>query len=351
MTATKRIFISDVHIGMRSKKDWFREKHEPALVKFLKWVARQGNTIKDLILLGDLFELWMVPVDALPPTIEDVLKMKENREILKALRKCVAALENVFYVNGNHDMGVVGKDLDVLSTNGKTVRHVPAYQAGLLYAEHGSRFAMFNARDKLHDPKDGLPLGYFVTRIMATSKEKYDKPGSIASYIDDALEAAYTTQTLAQSVIEALMELANLLPDSEIVMPHPRRSLTIREVQGKYAPLWNRWVEKFGYRYAINAIQGELGHLGWFGDRLCKKYGYRVVVMGHTHDAEMDKDWFMTRDRVYANAGHWCCRAPTYVEVNKQKDKYVVSLKKVTKTRDGKYRFDQTVKSKDVPIK
>ena len=36
MAATKRIFISDVHIGVRGEKEWFQDKHKENLIDFLK---------------------------------------------------------------------------------------------------------------------------------------------------------------------------------------------------------------------------------------------------------------------------------------------------------------------------
>ncbi len=346
MSATRRIFISDVHIGLRGqakwlKRQWFQNRHVNNLVCLLDEIATQGDSIKDLVLLGDFFETWMAPVDIVPPTIEDVLKYQGNQKIFKTLRKCVKNLTNVFYLNGNHDMHVGSDDIAKLAVNGKKIRHIPRYQSGLLYAEHGSRFAMFNARDKLHDPLDGYPLGYFITRILATTDEKYDRPGSILSYVDDLLEAAFTTTTLASSVIEALMELASLTPDTNILMPPPRPALRVRDVQRKYAYLWDRWVEKFGYRYALQTVLGEMDSLEWFGDRLCKKQGYRVVVLGHTHNAKIDKDWLFTPDRAYANAGYWCNEEPTYIEVDKKRDEFVVKLVTIKGIVDGKLQKEE----------
>ena len=77
MARTKRIFISDIHLGMRTKKDWFQPRHEKNLVDFLTNVARDPK-VKDLVLLGDLFEQWMVPYDVMPPTIGEILEVNSN---------------------------------------------------------------------------------------------------------------------------------------------------------------------------------------------------------------------------------------------------------------------------------
>jgi len=342
MAPSKRIFISDVHIGMRKKYEWFTDEHKQNLVDMLKLIAGQGDTVKDLVLLGDFFENWLAPVDVLPPNIKGILKFEGNKEIFDALKACIKNLTNVFYLNGNHDMHVTGNDLKQLSAGGKNIQHITCYNAGLLYAEHGCRFAMFNAEDRIHDPLDGYPLGYFISRIISSSNEKYDSPGAIASYVDDLLEAALTTRTISESIIEALMEVAHLSPETEIKMPKPRRPLKIKEVQKKYADLWDCWVRKFGYRYSINAIRGEMYSLEWFGDRLCKKNDFKVVVLAHTHKAEMDKDQlFVSHDRIYANAGFWVTKEPTFIEVDKQNKKYVVALCKVKRDNAGKLKIDR----------
>ncbi len=328
---TRRFFISDVHLGGDADKAWFQPKiHETPLLAFFDHIAKQDD-VKDLVLLGDFFDTWMFPMDQKPPAIAGIVKSRYPK-IVEAVKQAAKAVENVFYVNGNHDMHVSQKDLDEIF-GGDVVEWIPQYNAGLLYAEHGSRFTMFNARDKLHDPTEGLPLGYFITRILSSTNEEYDRPGSVLTYIDDLLEAAFTTETLAQSVIEALAELAGKHADDVFEMPDTRPKLTIAQVQKKYGPLYQRWVEKFGHRYAINAIMGELGSLGWFADRLCKSAGYRVVVFGHTHGSELDKDTlFVKGGRAYANAGYWCPKPErkgdrsTFVEVDKVGGKFSVQL-------------------------
>ena len=82
--------------------------------------------------------------------------------------------------------------------------------------------------------------------------------------------------------------------------------------------------------------------LEWFGDRLCKKNDFKVVVLAHTHKAEMDKDQLLVSNgRIYANAGFWVTKEPTFIEVGKQKKKYVVALCKVRRDNAGKFKIDR----------
>lgn len=326
MAKTKRFFLSDVHLGVGGACDWYqRDKHERFLVGMLERVAAESEAhqnVKDLVLLGDIFDTWMAPIEEVPPSTSQILE--QHPRVVDLLRRCLQTVENVFYINGNHDMLTAEADLQPVSAGQKRIKHIPRYHGGLLYAEHGSRFAMFNAPDYLHDAVNGLPLGYYITRILARNHE-YTRPSALLSYVDDLLEAASTTQSLAESVIEAVVEQAKCSLDAGISMPNGRK-VKILDVQRRYAPLFQRWVEKFGYAYTINAIRGEMNSLGWFADRLCKKEGYKVVVFGHTHEAMRDLDGFAKPDRAYVNCGNFCSDAPTFVEVDKLPGRFRVAI-------------------------
>jgi len=328
MAKTARVFLSDVHLGTGRSYDWFQpSRHRAKLLAVLDYAIEHHTRIKDLVLLGDIFDTWLCPIEQPPHTIADILAA--NPEIVAKLRVCVEKLDNVFYINGNHDMSVTQQDLAPLGVGARKVQRIPAYQAGLLYAEHGHRFAMFNAADRLHDPTHALPIGYFVTRVLCGHSD-YNKPGAIVRYIDDLLESACTTQTITSSVLEALMELTGHCDDDVVHMPFGRQKWTLGAVKRRYASVFDRWVEKFGHRYAIRSVLGELNALGWFADRLATSRGYRVVVLGHSHQAKMDKDqWFVADDRIYANAGYMCPSGDddtNFIEVDKSPQGLVVNL-------------------------
>lgn len=314
---TKRIFLSDVHLGSGSKWDWYQPSmHKASFVSALEHILANAGAIKDLVLLGDIFDTWMGPVDEEPATMGQILEA--NSEVVQLLAACAEKLPNVFYLNGNHDMLTTQADLDKITKGGRRIKLINRYHAGMLYAEHGNRYTMFNARDHLHDPVDGLPLGYFISRIL-TGCFDYKSPKSLFSYVEDLFEAAFTTQRIAESVLEALMERVGHRPETVVKMHRPRRDVTLGEVQKRYAPLFERWVQKFGYLYAINAIRGEMKSLDWAADRLCKQNGFRVVIFGHTHDALAEESrLLLSRSHVYVNCGNFCTGDPTLVEVDKQ---------------------------------
>ena len=185
MTATKRVFLSDIHLGTDQSYDWYkRTLHEANMLATLDYVLDHKDEIKDLVLLGDALDTWVCPIGNAPPTPAQILEA--NSKVVDKLRACVGALQAVFFVNGNHDMSVAEADLAPLTHGTKRVRHVPAYQAGMLYGEHGSRFAMFNAPDRMHDVLHGLPVGYYISRVLA-GHPSYLKPSDMVSYADDLL--------------------------------------------------------------------------------------------------------------------------------------------------------------------
>lgn len=318
----KHIFIlSDIHLGAGLPTDWFDpDTHQKPLLDTLEKIRKVKTDHPDrdveLVIAGDLVDTWVCPMKTKPPTPGDILD--HNPEIVNSIRECVDALDQVFYLLGNHDMEIMPTDIDKLNTRNNQVILHREYRSGLMKVEHGHRFAMVNAPDVLNDPRFGLPLGYFVAR-MVTGHPDYFSPGAIFGYIDDLLEAAVTTETIAESMVEALMEHTGRKPDDEFIMPGKRTNITIAKVQNKYKDLFTQWVNKYGYWYSLNAIRAELGDLGWFADRLCNQHGYRVVVMGHSHHACYDKDTFLVNDRIYANSGAWVDQkeTPSYVEVIK----------------------------------
>ncbi len=78
MAKTRSLFISDVHLSSQERyndKDYpplfsTAKKHDKRLTGFIdKFILTDAGkrTIKDVILLGDIFDLWTCPTHAKPP--------------------------------------------------------------------------------------------------------------------------------------------------------------------------------------------------------------------------------------------------------------------------------------------
>jgi len=345
----KRIFLSDTHIShlpklKAGKHDytWLQKKDAEALTNFLKHLTTLPD-VEEVVFIGDLFDNWVVPVHIEPPSIDEIITVRKakNDPLLQALGDlCRNPDIRVVCLPGNHDMELTmevvakhfGHQTDprkgmvfggtALWNAGSSV-----YRSSRLRAEHGSAHAMFNAPDPVNNPGARLPLGYFISRVAAT--QTYETGSSNRhwwTYVDDVLEAVGPDKFVA-CVFEALLEEARLPNSTEIVMPKlgsQTTTVTARQISERYENLYDQWKARAGAGIAFKAILAEIGYLDDAADRLCKKNDTNIVVFGHSHDWELDKDAWFVADRIYANCGTWCDSPEkpwTYVEVETRREK------------------------------
>ncbi len=329
---TKRIYISDVHMsaGRKPKRknrypyDWLGPKEAKNFAGFLKYLSASKD-VKEIILLGDIMDNWVCPVDEVPPTFKEIIKAPHNRDIVKYLQVLAEHKEiKVVYMPGNHDMTVTQEFMEKEFPGilfGGSAANKSIYRTSRLLAEHGSSHALFNAPDPVNNPRNRLPLGYFISRIVTT---KAAKTGSSDrhywTYIDDFLEIL-GPQKLPESVFEAMLEEADLSDDVEIKMyPDGKpNSINAKVVKERYASLYDQWQTHYGPGMAFKAVMAEIGWLGDLADTLTKKSDTNVVIFGHSHDCELDKDSWFVKDRIYANCGSWSNEKKpcTFVETEK----------------------------------
>ncbi|MEQ9094357.1 MAG: hypothetical protein RLN63_09635, partial [Miltoncostaeaceae bacterium] len=64
------VVLSDVHIGNGAPTAWYQPAvHDPYLVRALDWAIEIKDSIRELILLGDLVDLWTYPPGVRPPSM------------------------------------------------------------------------------------------------------------------------------------------------------------------------------------------------------------------------------------------------------------------------------------------
>jgi len=184
-----------------------------------------------------------------------------------------------------------------------------------LHAEHGHAQTLYNRPDWRNDPAHGRPMGYFIARLVRSAPGDARSFRDFAAYLDDLLEALITGTTLSSSIIEALAERAGV---DAVVLPDGSR-VTIEELQERYA-------HAGGSPGAIELARRirEETHLGGTADRLARDDGHRVVLLGHTHSAELDKDTWFVDDRIYGNCGSWCDESAHGIELEARDDGGVV---------------------------
>jgi UDP-2,3-diacylglucosamine pyrophosphatase LpxH len=350
---TKRIFISDVHINAGRSfadgyqghpYDWLNPDETKRFAGFLSDLSKRED-ISEVILLGDIFEEWVCPVDDVPPTLDEIVAAPHNKEAVEQLNALSQHPEiKVVYLSGNHDMSV---DQTLMNRHfpkivfGGSAWHDSRYQSGRVLAEHGSARAMFNAPDPANDARSRLPLGYFISRVVTTKAARTGHADRhFWTYIDDALELL-GPQSVAASVFETLLEEADLPEETPIEMrpiggqPRP---ISAAEVKSRYANLYQQWEERKGRGMAFKSLMAEIGYLGDFADHLSKSSGNRIIIFGHNHSAELDKDTWFVENRIYANCGTWieAKQVGTFVEIEREGGEYAVRL---CQWRDDKTRL------------
>jgi len=330
MAGTQRIFISDIHLSSQERYNaadkmkrarFAPQKHQARLVNFLnKSVLEKENEVKDLILVGDIFDDWVCPPDEAPPTFKEIFE--SNPEIMEALRAIASSRINLYYLPGNHDYRLKKA---AIQSEIPGVIFQKAYDDSQLklHAEHGNNHVLFNkSYSKI---AGGLPIGYFITRLVEHMGGYVSRFHDLISYSDDVIKLVAGKSDFFSLMIKALADRAHV---KEIVMNSRGRKLSIKEIKKMYLPL----AEKHPPGEALTklAFEGELENVG---DRLCKKKGYKIVIFGHTHKAKIDKDSFLVADRIYANTGCWSQKKAHCVTVDlTEKGKARVKLCKVLNT-------------------
>jgi UDP-2,3-diacylglucosamine pyrophosphatase LpxH len=361
----KRVFLSDIHMGAgrspgagKWSYDWLGFAQADHLARFLQDLKGDAS-VAEVILLGDILDDWVCPVDEVPPTFEEIVGAAHNATLVRALCELAAAPEvSVVYLPGNHDMGVtekfVARTFPGMKFGGSGWNN-SAFRSGRLLAEHGNAHTMFNAPDPLNDPRRRLPLGYFITRVVTTMMHRTgDSSRDLVSWTDDLLELV-GPQRVAASVFEALLEEADLEDDEPIRMLRKsgrEYAVVARDVKARYADLYQRWETQVGPGLAFKSLLCEIGCLDDTADRLCKKGDTNVVVFGHSHEWKLDKDSWFVADRIYANCGSWCDpdRPGTYVETEQLAPNHARKRERVVRVCAWQDGERTTLAEESVPV-
>lgn len=320
MARTKRIFISDIHLSSRerynapeeSKRARFNpKKHQARLVNFLnKTILENEEEIKDLVLVGDIFDDWVCPPDEAPPTFVEIFQ--SNFEIMGALNAIARSEINLYCLFGNHDYSLKKSEiqLEIPSVIFQKTYDDPQLK---LHAEHGNQHVLFN---KSHSGiANGRPIGYFITRLTEHLGGYVRRFHDLISYSDDAVEWAAGKSNFFASILEALAERAKV---NDVIMNSKGSKLSIDNIKKMYEPL----AAKYSLFTAVKKMMQE-GELEELADRLSAKKGYKIVIFGHTHKAKIDKDSVFVADRIYANTGCWSQKKAHCVIVDVDTDQKV----------------------------
>jgi len=325
--------------------DWLGEAEADNFAAFLSYLCKQDD-VGEIILLGDTMDNWVCPVDEVPPTFDEILRASHNQNIVMNLR-LLSEDKRVIYMPGNHDMhatdDIINKHFPKIIYGGSAFNK-SRYRTSRLLAEHGSAYAMFNAPDPMNSPGNRLPLGYFISRVAATKAARTGHADRhFWTYADDLLELL-GPQKVAPAVFEAVLEEAGLREDTEIIMgmkdgkpdgdPIVIKASIVKE---RYANLYEQWESHYGKGLAFKSVMAEIGYLGDLADYLSKNGDTNIIIFGHSHDNDLDKDSWFVKDRIYANCGTWCDgdKPCSFVETQKDNDKRLHYIR-LRKWKSGK---------------
>jgi UDP-2,3-diacylglucosamine pyrophosphatase LpxH len=365
---TKRIFISDIHLGdARSMSEphpygWFRQ-NVFLLTRFLEEQLTAPD-VKEVVILGDLFDDWVIPVNASPLTAFDsICSNVANKPVVDMLRALAASPDvKLAYVPGNHDMGMnaagISAAKEFMEATFPGIRYfcdnsIPlgVYNVGPLVAEHGNRYCVFNAPDTWTGTDTFLPLGYFISRMVAYKVKEagHDKdPHDI--FIDYLRRYSSRDTHFVDDLFYIIAAYAGLTPsdpiDLEGIPGYPAK-LTVGEIGKRFRNLFQDWDEVPGHINLASAIVGDIKNL-WYAacTHFCIGSHIKIVIFGHTHAPTMGclyerghlSENVTVSPRtpcraIYANCGTWVDKAKqgcTYVETEEvaNKRRYYVRVRK-----------------------
>ena len=277
--ANKRIFISDIHMGdVRSMNrnarplypfGWLRDN----IGKLTNFLHDQlyDEDVGQVVILGDLFDQWVIPTDFDPlPRLDGICNNLANEGIINNF-KGLAADSRLFYVPGNHDMSVCPKDIGVTKEFIEMVfpgihficdddQPTGVYREEQLVAEHGNMYCLFNAPDTWTNRGNSfLPLGYFISRLVAYKVAQTGLPENIWNIYRNFIDESKQNPNFIYDIFLATAEDAGLNKSDKTNMGNIGDfglAITIDEIANKYIHLKQQWDEnahKIGSGIAILA--------------------------------------------------------------------------------------------------
>ncbi|MDD5007812.1 MAG: metallophosphoesterase [Syntrophorhabdaceae bacterium] len=382
--SSKRIFISDIHMGDKRSANqvpefqnycWFYhpdsspDTDRPEILRrFLEEYCFSDTSVTEVVIVGDFFDEWVCPAQFDPteppypaplPKGEQYRKIAvatQNLPVIETLRK-LASQDRLVYVPGNHDMFA---DKSVVNEIFPGIRYPDSkdghyvYRADGIWAEHGHWYGMFNAP---HPAGSGsgfagshLPLGYFITRINAEEALRTGSMLSLPQVFKEWIEHVFSEVPEAKDpeakvgglVDTVLMNLFNTLVSNHAYGQEGAvmngfdgipGKIMWEEIKTRYSNIYDAWPDNHPDNVGpLNAILSDAGNLDQ-ATRLVtlRREDVKIVVCGHTHDYRLASysnspyppDEIPPEDnRIYANSGAWTndTQRCTFVETELRSD-------------------------------
>jgi len=310
--------------------------------------------VAEVVILGDLFDTWVIPTILYPlNSYEEIYSNDENSPVIEALKK-LAAESKLSYVPGNHDMAFSTTDLagtkQFMETRFPEIRYIcdpdlptGVYRSGKLVAEHGNRYCLFNAPDTWTKQPSFLPIGYFISRLVAYKVYTTGTPEDFHDILKKFIMQLIKRPNFVQDLYEAIAKDAGLA-DTDIIEMNGIASfpgtITVGGISAIYGQLIQNWESdpnRIGWEIAARE---DAGDLALAANHILFSSGQDIVVFGHTHvptlkriflgeplEEGVDIHLDLPCHAIYANSGTWVDSVKsTYVETQEDAGRQYVRL-------------------------
>ena len=317
MSRDKIVFISDLHMGAGVGIDWLTLDARKQAAAFLSGLPTDDPTVGRLVLVGDTLDNWVwKDLGSQPPTFAQILALADNAAIVSAINSLIGNDVRVTFVQGNHDMDAWADLQPALQAAMPGIEYVAdGVEIGPLWAEHGSRLAMFTAPDFKHDPGRGLPLGYFITRVHEAGLGKKKGASPVGATVGDVLRvyllqylgmeiqhatkaamagaqektmaASFIDKRLAEWVFKAIVANAGYKLADRVTMPGGS-TLKLGDVANRYGDLYEDKEKELGKKRALRALVAEVDRMEPVARDVAEQRHKKAVLFGHSHKADLD---------------------------------------------------------------
>jgi UDP-2,3-diacylglucosamine pyrophosphatase LpxH len=330
------VVLSDIHIGTGAPTCWYQPAvHDRRLTEALSWIVARRAEIREVVLLGDVFDVWTYAPSVRPPSMSAIIAA--NRVLLGSSGPFAALVRalpgKVYMLLGNHDCSLTKADVDTLNRSlggnlarGERIELVDAQWRVITGASgartvfsHGHHWCMFNAPDT-RSRWGNIPVGHFVTRAIGYQMARSLRPGETAAHrrnsgnpnglnLVSALRSWNRSDDLARFLLTYMCRETGMPESERIVMPDGSTT-TVTDAARVFAGLLPLWTRREGREWdALRAAVADWNgqDLAWFAQRLALRTASDLVVMGHTHEPA---GGVAVSPVNYVNSGYECPAAP-----------------------------------------
>ncbi len=330
--------ISDIHLGeyraVTGNYCWF-SKNQAALADLLDYVIT-GQQVRKLVILGDLFDEWIIPYRTSPfDMASGVTNSREyflsvanspvNLPIINKLRTIASSSDiQLVYIPGNHDMLLTQSILEEIIPGVIWQGNIPGLgnysPVDEIIMEHGHRYDFFNCPQPLVSSGHSLPPGFFISRLQAAGLQEHGQTFLKEGYATTGSVEFLLAWTIAYEYLRAQFSLT-VHPDSVNISMggidgytnpfsfNGARNMYAASIENQWAATQTQNAVPVHIPVAMAILDGNFDmYLAavyeYMSDLSPKKY--KIVAFGHTHNPEVIVyPSGKNHQGIYANTGSW----------------------------------------------